>query len=441
MLSVNIQREEAGSAKPRTFFVTVVLLLAIGSTLSQESWRRLNSPTTETLRRVYFVDSLYGWASGDAGTIIRTTNGGDSWTLQETHTDDNIIDIHFINRNVGWAIYWRLGTATYGTNIMRTTNGGQLWTVEEYPEDNVFLNRLRFLDSLNGWMGGGVGRIVKTTDGGATWKRKMVDSSQCAGFPIVDLGISEGRMLFTAGGHIDIWGVMWRSTNGGESWQASCVAPEPVYSIHVFDSLRVLGVGGDFEYGASTIRTSNGGVTWHYQVLDLFGVGMGLSFRTPSEGWATLGFAEELIFTLDAGITWHTVPVPGEIPVYDLSFPDSLHGYGVGDLGIIIKYVSTPPVAVKEEQRSVPEGFRLDHVFPNPFNPTAHISYSVPRATHVSIRVSNVLGQIVATLVDEEKSFGTYRLEFDGQELPSGVYFLTMRAGRFQETRKLLLVR
>ena len=88
-----------------------------------------------------------------------------------------------------------------------------------------------------------------------------------------------------------------------------------------------------------------------------------------------------------------------------------------------------------------PQDFVLMQVYPNPFNPSTTICYELPARGNVTLRVYNLLGQEVAKLVNKEQDPGTYRVQFDGTDLASGVYFYRMRAGDFLDTKKLLLLK
>jgi hypothetical protein len=85
--------------------------------------------------------------------------------------------------------------------------------------------------------------------------------------------------------------------------------------------------------------------------------------------------------------------------------------------------------------------FRLEQNYPNPFNPSTRIQYAVSSTQQVTLKVYDVLGNEIATLVNEEKSTGAHSVDFDASNIPSGVYFYTLNAGSFSQTKKMLLLR
>ena len=99
--------------------------------------------------------------------------------------------------------------------------------------------------------------------------------------------------------------------------------------------------------------------------------------------------------------------------------------------------------SVEELQHNpvVPERFALSQNYPNPFNPTTTIQFALPASGYVKLEVFNLLGQRIETLVDGFKEAGTYTLNFDASNLPTGIYFYRLQAGSFTQTRKMLLVR
>ncbi|MDE3056603.1 MAG: T9SS type A sorting domain-containing protein [Bacteroidota bacterium] len=106
-----------------------------------------------------------------------------------------------------------------------------------------------------------------------------------------------------------------------------------------------------------------------------------------------------------------------------------------------VTYSETTPVSAVRTHREAPSGFALEQNYPNPFNPTTAIRFRTSEISHVTLAVYNLLGDKVATLVNEEKSPGTYQVQFDGSRLSSGVYFYTLRSGNYTATKRLLLMK
>ncbi len=126
--------------------------------------------------------------------------------------------------------------------------------------------------------------------------------------------------------------------------------------------------------------------------------------------------------------------------------PNPNWGYGKVDAFAAVSEVLNSTSA-KEDQNEIPNEFVLNQNYPNPFNPTTTISYSIPSVTsdlslsNVQLKVYDILGKEVATLVNEQQSPGNYKVEFDSSKLTSGIYFYTIRAGSFIETKKMLLMK
>lgn len=104
------------------------------------------------------------------------------------------------------------------------------------------------------------------------------------------------------------------------------------------------------------------------------------------------------------------------------------------DFGTITKVM----VAYNSE---IPDKFELLQNYPNPFNPSTYIEYRLPKQSYVILKVYDVLGREVATLVDEVQSAGTYRVRFENSQISSGVYFYVLRAGEFVDVKKMMLLK
>ena len=103
--------------------------------------------------------------------------------------------------------------------------------------------------------------------------------------------------------------------------------------------------------------------------------------------------------------------------------------------------VIIPPSGVEEENDNIPTEFILSQNYPNPLNPSTRIKYSIPKLSQVSLKIFNTLGEELEILVNEEIPVGTYEVNWNAANLPSGVYFYQLKAGEFVQTRKMILLK
>ncbi|MDZ7625397.1 MAG: T9SS type A sorting domain-containing protein [Ignavibacteriaceae bacterium] len=94
-----------------------------------------------------------------------------------------------------------------------------------------------------------------------------------------------------------------------------------------------------------------------------------------------------------------------------------------------------------EQISGLPQDFNLSQNYPNPFNPTTNIEYTIPEASFVQLKVYDILGNEVATLVNEEQSAGTYKADFSGNDLASGLYIAKLQTGNYTKTIKMSLLK
>lgn len=97
--------------------------------------------------------------------------------------------------------------------------------------------------------------------------------------------------------------------------------------------------------------------------------------------------------------------------------------------------------AVEDQPNQTPKKFELEQNYPNPFNPSTIIRYDIPKSVFVSLKIYNILGKEITSLVNEEKKPGEYSITFNAASLPSGIYLYMLNAGSFSETKKFVLLK
>lgn len=128
-------------------------------------------------------------------------------------------------------------------------------------------------------------------------------------------------------------------------------------------------------------------------------------------------------------------------PSFNLTAGDHTILITASDINLdIIKLIKVISTGIKE-RNEIPEGFALDQNYPNPFNPSTTINFAIGKASNVKLTVYNILGQKVATLVDNFMNRGSYEVKFNASRLSSGVYFYTIEAGDFRVNKKMMLLK
>jgi len=138
-----------------------------------------------------------------------------------------------------------------------------------------------------------------------------------------------------------------------------------------------------------------------------------------------------------------------DLRINNIIFDNAGYAYAATDVGVF-KSVNTTTTGINENHIQSSKSFCLSQNFPNPFNPTTTIQYSIPsnvkgEIAKVSLKVYDVLGKEVATLVNEEKPAGSYEVEFSAKggasSLPSGIYFYKLQTGSYTSVKKMVLIK
>jgi photosystem II stability/assembly factor-like uncharacterized protein len=523
----------------------VLAVLAFSSwARAQSGWYPLTSPVVLEFRDVDFTNALCGTVVGEQSTILRTTDGGQTWTPQTAPPGEWLFAVSFATDSVG------LIGGTGGT-ILFTQNAGALWTVVQNGwfityygvyqlsptagivagVNTIFAPLVAFttnawqaltpvafylidpgqvpnegtlydVQMLDGNIGVAVadvwdhhGAIVRTEDQGSTWSTVYWGSASLLGvdFPTQQVGYAVG-----------VSGLRVKSTDGGQTW------------VELGNPLRINWCDVDFVgpdtgwivgENAAIYHTEDGGLTWQEQHSGtgyLYGVDFvngavgyaagenGMILKTTTGGHAenTAPTAFERLLPADSSIdpyeqwglvrfAWShsTDPDGGEITYLvhafdDIHFIDQRCVTTDTSCELLIEYPTSHldelsaihwdvsatdgmdtifasngtgvffvnMGAADEPPSMTPRNFELSN-FPNPFNATTLISFSLPQAADMRLRVFDVTGREVFSRDLGTMNAGTHRVPFDAASLSSGVYIARLETSRASVSCKLVLLR
>jgi len=202
----------------------------------------------------------------------------------------------------------------------------------------------------------------------------------------------------------------------------------------------------DMKLWVNTIDTANSVYLsdMAVQVNTFYQIGLDPQVLNPGSGSDNLvfwyfGFSAigvEELYGIDWNDYYHTTE--DKIDKFNLTYFHRCAKMVIGTLASIVELNSSSAI---DKQNIVVEEFALYQNYPNPFNPNTKIRYAVPQSSGVVIKVYDILGNEIETLVDEEKSVGTYKITWNAENLPSGIYFYELQTGSFVETKNMVLLR
>jgi hypothetical protein len=364
------------------------------------------------------------------GHFDRTTDGGLTWgTAYQINTtpsgyfaQGHDVDVR---PNGDVIVCWTVAQTTnpyteHFVGVAKSTDGGVTINTSNVEEEAYAVNGVRSF-AFNGWSSfriNGFPRMSIDKSGGARngW-----------------VYIVDGQVnLAPAGTDADV--IMHKSTDGGVTWDAGVrVNQDPINNgaVQFFPCINVDAAGGiNVAYydnrnfppvgdscSVFLSRSIDGGVTWtdvevadhHYKPKQPPGVGGGFDYMgvTSANNKAWVFWSDDKSGTFNA---W-------------------------------AGYVNITPTGIGHNENEIPKLYSLTQNYPNPFNPSTKIEFSLPKAGRVKLLVYNVLGDEVATLVNEKMEAGIHAVNFRGDNFSSGVYFYKITAGNFTDTKKMLLVK
>jgi len=298
----------------------IILTIFINESFCQ-GWRSQYSGTNENLRSVFFIDNYTGIIVGDNGVILKTSNGGHSWTVLKNVTTENLRKVSFTHPDTGIAV------GDNGT-IVRTINGGETWICQKSGTTKN-LKSVSFFNSAVGIAVGDSGAIIRTIDGGDNWiqqENNITDHLYSISY------VDTNRWLVSGDS-----GKLFQSIDDGITWvENPNIVTTKINAIFFVDSTYGIIVGD----AGTILLTTDGGKNWtkkqHWITHDLKDV-----FFTNRQIGTIVGSDGTIFRTTDGGENWtcQTSGVYDEIygdDLYGVSFCDINSGYIVGENGILL---------------------------------------------------------------------------------------------------------
>ena len=422
------------------FIPSVIILLLLNSVTAFGQWLEQPFSSSEPLYKVTFADSANGWILGE-DHIFKTSDGGITWTPQDSSVGNGSA-LAVINTDT--VLYSKVAnTPPFSRLTRRTSDGGVTW---QTVDTTYYYADLQFIDNQTGFGGGSSftgAALRKTTDGGATWSTIWTSdgSYEITGLHFID--------------HNNAWAVLYnamimKTTDGGFNWTMSdTIRPNP-NSYLPLEDITFAGADSGWAVGgiagnSIVVRTTDAGSSWTYDVMKGSSL-REVKFFNSKVGWfcGANNFEPFIAKTTDGGETWATQHQVPYAPAGAESFCmiDTSLGWAVNYDGELYKTTNGGITFVEEgNTQNKPESFNLSQNYPNPFNPVTNIKFAVASRQFVSLKVFDLLGKEITTLVNEEKPAGSYQVTWNGSNLPSGIYFYQLKAGSFLSTKKMTLLK
>ena len=401
----------------------MLVVLALSAASGQISWQAVNNGLgADTLVRTIVVSSGGNILIGTSEGGYRSTNHGNLWTAL---IPPGTIEVQTLALDPAH-VY-----AGTDHGMFLSTDVGTSWG----PINNGFPDALVLAIAINSsghvLAGTDVNGLYRSTDVGANWLQLTIGLTSLD--MVVLAYLSPSAVLAGTDG-----AGMFVSSDNGNNWTQSNAGLGDLLtrSITVDHAGRVFvgtNTGGLF-------RSTNAGQVWTAVTgLNNFSI---VSLITHPNGELYAGTVGDGVFrSTDNGVTWSAANSGlTNHNVYALAVDSSMYVYA-GTAGGGVFRTAQPVNVTPDTRRSLPASYGLLQNYPNPFNPTTEVGYSMGDAGFVSLKVYDMLGREVRTLVNEVEQPGTHTVPFDGSGLSGGVYLYRIQVGDFVASKKLLLLK
>lgn len=423
-----------------------IILICIYTKVSYTQWVELSSGINSTIFSISAVNNDVVWGGSFGPNIIRTVNGGSTWTnvgvtLPPPYGAETCI-FALDSNTAFFATYSGNPTSTY---VYKTSNAGQNWQLV-FTQSPGNISAIWMKTSVQGfmvgWPKGGRWSLWRTSNGGNYWDSTGMYIPETN--PSVlsfdnSLYYSSPYIWFGARGK----GVYY-STNNGNSWtlQDLTGGGNPYPSALWFENQTT----GYSSAQLNVIKSTNSGNNWSplpgsTGTSVIKGI-VGLY----NEIWYVRDLDSNIYYSSDNGNNWtvqHSSPSgTGYKHITKSRYGNSLWACTIS--GEIEKNIL--PAVVTPINGVIPSSYKLYQNYPNPFNPSTKIRFNIPsnvkgETSNVNMTLFDILGKKVEILVNQDLKPGSYEVSWDATGKPSGVYFYKMSTGNFSETKKLILLK
>lgn len=417
----------------RKYLFTILLyIIFLSPLIYTQEWTKI-TPTFHPegdfdMSRGTFVKENIGWCTGfDDGRIWKTTDGGYNWFLQkDTTKNESVYYFHFNDTLNGLA---------FGNGIWKTTDGGEEWV----KVSDSLAGRPFFINAQEGFSARKE-NILKTKDYGNNWD--VVFRNPLYQFNFSDIFFIDDSIGWAVGG-ISIWSnedyYIYKTKDKGNTWkEVFNSSTKFLNEIYFKDENHGLAIGFFNAY-----YTEDGGETW--QESSYSSIFYNLFFTDKDKVWATDYDLNGIIYTKDIGKNWYLEYSMNNFQPFTVIFLESEKlGYSFGFDQLLLKYDALS--SIKEGNSNIPDDFNLFNNYPNPFNPSTNIVFNLRKRAHVQLKIFDILGNEVITLIDKEMLRGKHIEKWDGkndknEKVNSGIYICRLITEKESKSIKMLLMK
>ena len=411
----------------------ILIAVSLFQQLTGAQWIQQTSGVGSSLLDIDFVNENIGWACGDNGVIVKTTNGGVNWVQQPSGITNRLEGIDAVDQNLVWCVGW-------WNTILKSTNGGNDWQIiRSEPTPVPTFRKVYFLDQNTGWILKS-NYILRTTNGGNSF-----DSTHTIFTFLWDIHFKNSLTGVLCGDGA----LTMKSTDGGVTWNQVLLpllmdAPNLYRLSFIGDIGWTIGEGDNSGLGKLVFKTTNFGNTWDSIARIQYPSGnrnYSVFFTNLITGYAggTNGYMYK---STNGGLNWYQQVIIGGGFRNDINFVNDTTGWVVGGGGQIFKTTTGGQfVGIELYSNIIPKEFSLSQNYPNPFNNETVIEFQITAYDNYRFEVFDMLGRKVSEMFNQSVKPGKYKIHFTGDNLASGHYFYRLSSGKFTQTKKFTLIK